>query len=384
MSESQGLRRDPRTIPAACALIALLVGGLAVGMFLAAPGSNLTSLLRMAPNDPIAIVAQELEPELRFVPQGHYDGVYYYAIAIDPVATGEAHELIDLPAHRYGHPGYGWMAWVASAGNPQWVPQALLLLSLAGVALAAYLTSLIAVHLGATPWAGLIAALNPGLVFAVTTDTSEAVTAALLGAALYLWIKDRRTAAASLLVPLCFFKFQMILVPVGLALWEIAVYLRGRRDRETVKTIALLAVGPMLFLAWMLYVQARLDELPISGGPEFLSFPFVGWLDTMSDLSRIAQMTFTDVQIASAQLPILVCLVALFTIGVVRSMRLAHPLDGVFLLQGSFVLLLNWWNLFYPKDMLRALALPIPLLIAVLYIGRRASTDHDGVEGVVP
>ena len=382
-SDAMG-RKEARLVPLACAAIALLVSGVAVGMFLAAPDSNLTSLLRMAPQDPIVGVAQQLEPDLRFVPAGHYDGVYYYAIAIDPLARGDAHGLIDLASHRYGHPGYGWLGWVASAGNPQWVPQALLLLSLLGVAVAAYVTSLIAVHLGATPWAGLIAALNPGLVFAVTTDTSEAATAGLLGVALYLWIKDRRTIAYWLLAALCFFKFQMILVPVGLALWELVAYARGRRDRATPKTIALLAIGPVLFIAWMVYLRGRLGELPISGGPEFLSLPFVGWFDTMSDLSQIALMNFQDVQIASAQLPIVVCLLALFTIGVALATRLQHQLDGVFLLQGLFVLLLNWWNLFYPKDMLRALAIPIPLLIAVLYIGRRAIAEPDRTDRAIP
>ena len=369
--------RDRYRIPAACALIALVASGLAVTMFLRAPDSNLTSLLRFAPEDPIAAIAQQHEPELRFIPAGHYDGVYYYAIAIDPLAMGEAHQVIDLPAHRYGHPAYGWLGWIASLGNPGWVPQALLVLSLAGVAVAAFITSLIAVRLGATPWAGLVAALNPGLVFAVTTDTSEAVTAAVLGGVVYLWLTGRREAAAWLSIPLCFFKFQMILVPVGLALWELACWLRGRRDRQSPKMIGLLAVGPVLFLAWMAYVQGRMDESPLAGGPEFLSLPVFGWLDTMADLARVDQMNFQDVQIASAQVPILACLVIIFGIGVVRAARLRHPIDGVFLLQGFFVLLLNWWNLLYPKDMLRALALPVPLLIAVLYIGQRHLTDRD-------
>lgn len=364
-------------VPTACAMVALIASGLAVAMFLRAPDSNLTSLLRMAPNDPIAMIAREIEPDLRYIPAGHYDGVYYYAIAIDPLVTGEAHQVIDLPAHRYGHPAYGWLGWIVSFGNPGWVPQALLALSLVGVALAAFVTSLISVRLGATPWAGLITALNPGLVFAVTTDTSEAVTAAVLGGVVYLWLVDRRKAAAWLSIPLCFLKFQMVLVPVGLGMWELACYLRGHRDRQGPKMIGLLAIGPVLYLAWLAYVQGRLDASPLAGGPEFLSLPLLGWLDTMSDLGKIALMNFQDVQIASAQVPILVCLVIVFGIGVVKAARLRHPIDGVFLLQGFFVLLLNWWNLLYPKDMLRALALPAPLLIAVLYIGHRHLSDRD-------
>jgi hypothetical protein len=356
-----------------------VVSGIAVGMLLGAAGGNVTALIRMAPQDPIAEVAQQIEQEFFFVPAGHYDGVYYYAIAIDPFATGRANELLDLAAHRYGHPAYGWLGWLFSLGNPDWVPQALLIVSLLGMAVAAFFASLSAQRLGASAWGGLVVALNPGLIFAVTTDTSEAASAALLSIALYLWLKGARTAAGGLLIPLCFFKFQLILVPVALGLWEVVLYLRGRRDRDTPNIVGLLALGPVLFIVWMIYLRQQLGELPISGGPEFLSLPFVGFLDTMRDLAQIHLMSPENVQIASAELPIVACLVVLITIAVVRSLRFRHPLDAVFALQGAFLLLLNWWNLFYPKDMLRSMAIPIPLLIAVLYLGRQTVTSENDV-----
>lgn len=369
-----------RSAPLVCAVIGLLMSALAAGMFLTSEGANITSLVRMAPNDPIAPIAQEIEDgDFRFVPAGHYDGVYYYAIAIDPLATGEAHQVIDLASHRYGHPGYGWLAWVGSLGQEGWVPQVLLLLSLAGITIASYFASLISTQLGASPWGGLFVALNPGLILSVTTDTSEAVTAALLAIALYLWFKDRRAPAAALIAFLCFFKFQMLLVPVGLGLWELNEFRLGRRERDLKKTLAVLAVGPVVFLVWLRYVYAQFGDNPLAGGPDFLSLPFVGWLDTMRDLSRVAAMNFQDVQIASAELPILVTLLALFTAGVIRSARLRHPMDAVFLFQGIFVLLLNWWNLLYPKDLLRALAIPLPLLVAVFFL-RNQREDARPVE----
>ena len=358
-------------IPLLCSAAALVVSGIAVGMLLSAAGGNVTALIRMAPQDPIAQVAEQIEQEFFYVPAGHYDGVYYYAIAIDPFAMGAANELLDLAAHRYGHPAYGWLGWLFSLGNPDWVPQALLIVSLLGIAVAAFFASLIAQHLGATAWGGLVVALNPGLVFAVTTDTSEAASAAVLSIALYLWLKERRQAAGIVLIALCFFKFQLILVPVALGLWEVVLYLRGRRDRDTQNIVALLAAGPIMFIVWMVYLRQQFGELPISGGPEFLSLPFIGFFDTMRDLAQVHLMSPENVQIASAELPIVACLVVLITIAVVRAARLRHPLDAVFALQGAFLLLLNWWNLFYPKDLLRSLAIPIPLLIAVLYIGRR-------------
>lgn len=357
----------------ACAAIALVVSSLAVGMLLSAADWNVTSIIRFAPQDPLVAVAQQLEPDLAFVPAGHYDGVYYYAIAIDPLARGEASDLIDLAAHRYGHPGYGWVTWLVSLGNPRWVPHALLLVGLAGFAAAAYFASRLSTHLGLTPWGGLAIALNPGLVFAVTTNTSEAITAGLLTVALLLWLRDRWIAGGVLLAILCFFKFQMTLVPLALIGWELIEFLRKRTNLQMIeKRIALLAAGPVLFVLWLVYVAQRFSELATSGAPEFLSLPFVGFLDTLRQLSPVGAMDPTQVQLASAQLPILVCLLALFVVGLARASHIDHPLDTVFLLQGGFVLLLNWWNLFYPKDMLRSLAIPVSLLIVVLALRRKS------------
>ncbi|MEA2453317.1 MAG: hypothetical protein QOG04_2027 [Actinomycetota bacterium] len=370
-----------RSIPLLCAVIGVLMSGLAAGMFMTADGANVTSLIRMAPEDPIAPIAQEIEGgDFRFVPAGHYDGVYYYAIAIDPLAKGEAHQVIDLASHRYGHPGYGWLAWLGSLGHPGWVPQVLLLLSLVGIGVASYFASLISMHLGANPWGGLFVALNPGLIFSVTTDTSEAVTAALLAVGLYLWFHDRREPAAWLLAFLCFFKFQMLLVPIGLGLYELNEFRLGRRKHDLKTSLLILAIGPVAFLIWLRYVYAQFGDTPLGGGQDFLSLPFIGWIDTLHDLSALGPMSFEGVQLASAELPILVTLLALFTAGVVRSFRLRHPMDAVFLLQGFFVLLLNWWNLLYPKDLIRALAIPIPMLACVFFLRNRrqdqpAATD---------
>jgi hypothetical protein len=362
-----------RLAPWICAALAVFLSVVAVGMILSSEDSNITSLLRMSPGDPIAQVATQIEPDLKYVPAGHYDGVYYYAIAIDPLATGDAHRAIDLASHRYGHPGYGWLAWLTSFGQPSLVPEALLLLNLVGMGAGAYAASLLSRRLGLGPWGGLLVALNPGLLFSVTTDTSEPVTITLLAVGLLLWLDKKEIPGAIVLAVTCFFKFQMLLVPVALGLWELVRFLRGDRHPEIKRRIGVLAVGPIIYLVWLRVVYAKFGDIPTSGGPEFLSFPFVGWLDTMSDLGKVAQMGFQDVQLASAELPILIVLLAAFTYGIVRSARLRHPMDAVFLLQGLFVLLLNWWNLLYPKDLLRALAIPIPLLIAILFLGRARS-----------
>ena len=83
------------------------------------------------------------------------------------------------------------MASLLSLGNPVLIPYVFLLLNLVGMATAAAAVSLIGRELGFSPWAGLLVALNPGLVYATTIDTSEPVAAALLAVALLLWIRGR-------------------------------------------------------------------------------------------------------------------------------------------------------------------------------------------------
>src|SRR5438105_15808172 len=98
--------------------MALAVSATAVAIAIAPQGWRVSALVHVANTDAIAPLAREANSNFAFVPSiDHYDGVYYYAIAQDPLARGTAHTLIDESAYRYGHAGYGWLAWVASLGD---------------------------------------------------------------------------------------------------------------------------------------------------------------------------------------------------------------------------------------------------------------------------
>jgi hypothetical protein len=292
--------------------------------------------------------------------------VYYYAIGIDPVARGGAHELIDLAAHRYGHPAYGWLAWLASFGRPELVPWALFVLNVIAMGVTAYFVALMAREFfDASPWWGLMIAANPGLLFAVTADTSEALSAAVLAVSLWLWLKGRFGVAAFFLAFLCFFKYQLLLVPIGLGLWEVLRFLRGERDGSLRKLLPLLAIGPGLFLVWQFYVHSVFGEWPTGLGPEFLSIPPIGFLETIGQLGNIKQPLDDASQLVAAQLPIVMAVFAITLVGLVRCIRFRNELESVLILQLLFVLALNDWTLYFPKDMIRALAIPFALMFAV-------------------
>src|SRR5687768_4419441 len=94
-----------RRVAFACAGVGLLMGLITIAFCIAPSGWRPSALVRMDPFEPMVEIANEADPNFEFVLNGHYDGVYAYAIAIDPVATGRAHTLIDYPAYRYGRVG---------------------------------------------------------------------------------------------------------------------------------------------------------------------------------------------------------------------------------------------------------------------------------------
>jgi hypothetical protein len=183
----------------------------------------------MGDGEPMAAVARATDPDFVLVPiASHYDGVYFYTVGRDPLARGDEHKLIDLGGYRYEHPGFGWLGWLLSAGQPSALPLALLLAALVCAAAAGGAASLLAADLGLSPWWGLVVALNPGLVYSITVVTSEAAGLAALLVSLYAWRRGRRLVAVIALTAACLIKEPFLLLPVGIAIYELVRWLRGR------------------------------------------------------------------------------------------------------------------------------------------------------------
>ena len=214
----------------------------------------------------------------------HYDGVYYYAIARDPLLLGDAHTKIDQAAYRYGHPMHGWLARVVSLGNDALDPRR------AAAALARRhrrsrrgRRAGCRCTFGRTPWGGLLIAASPGLLYAASVSTTECVgrradraDAARLAARTH---RARRRAARRA-------------VPDQGAVRHRAARARGLgvrdarrraargptdlRDAASPRSLA----GPAALALWYLYVHAQLDAWPSTYEDGNLGAPFVGWIET--------------------------------------------------------------------------------------------------------
>jgi hypothetical protein len=372
-------------IPAWCAAFALATSGLAVMATLSVAGWTPTVLVRMAQEEELAPLARADDPDFRFVHyHGRGDGVSYYAIARDPLARGEEHELFTWPAYRYGHPGYSWLAWLLTLGNTGLVPLALLVLNLLGMAVAGAAASLLARELGSTAWAGLAVGLNPGLVYSTTIDTSEPVAAALLLAVCLLWVRGRWTIALPLIVALCFMKEWFVLVPVALGLWELLRFARTRRP-DLPRRVGALVVTIVPFGLWYLYVLLRFDEWPASPTRDFLQLPPTGWIQTARAAAERGTGEFDGVVTGHSAVPLLAVAAAALLFGVIRALRLRTPVDVVYLAFMPVVFAMNQWGLLYTKDMIRELAIPfvlLPLVVATSASARLRLPDDRESERV--
>jgi len=114
-----------------------VVASLALVPSLRPVGWDVTALPRVGSGPTLGAAANRIDPDFRTVQGGGYDGQFYWAIALDPLATGSVHNDIDKPSYRYGHPLYGWLGWLFSAGQGTAAAGALLAVGLASLAAAA-------------------------------------------------------------------------------------------------------------------------------------------------------------------------------------------------------------------------------------------------------
>lgn len=371
-------RGDAAAVAVRCAGAAVVTS--LAAMFAAQEGRfSPSALVKVATGYPIASYAVASDRAFRLVsPAEHYDGVYYYAIARDPFARGHAHTLIDGAPYRYGHPLHGWLADVLSGGRPVVVPWALLLLSLVGAGLAAWAASRLSALLGGPPWAGLLVAFSPGLLYAATVSTTETFGAALVLCALLAWQRGRWAVAGLLLAMCCLDKEPYIALPVGLAVWEL-VRARGSHWKvvDLRAKLFALAVGPSLLLVWLSYVHERFGSWAAGGAPGNVGRPIAGWLETFGLGKQLSTGSFDQSQIGAMTAPVLVALAALLVAAAVVAVRMRSVIAGPFLLLAAVTSCDGWRTLLYPHEMMRIPA--VVTLVAALVLLTARSRCQDSV-----
>lgn len=283
-------------------------------------GGDVSLLVHAAPpwTDPAAA-----RPSLTVQPaEDGFDGQFFYRLGVAPWSTDEtvAGVTNDLPALRNARWGYGALAWVASAGDPDLVPWSLVGVNLAAAAALGAVGGGLARSSGRHAAWGLLFVLWPGFAYSLSMDTSELVaTTFALGGLLALrhrhWLPAGALFAAAVVT-----RDTALVVPAGVAAGGAAWTLLARRrgpDRATgpadgLRTAAAGASGVVAFGIWQLVQRARFGELPLtSSGDNNLSAPFAGLVDQVAaavppagveDVFRLLSMAGVVALVAAAAL----------------------------------------------------------------------------------
>lgn len=346
-----------RKIALICSGVALWAAWVAIFPTLRANSGRPSALVHIASDEPLASLAIAADPDFVLVPSyAHYDGAYFYAIALDPVARGNAHDLIDEATYRYTRPLLGWLAGLVSLGQPRGIPIALLGLNLAAFAASSWLISVLAVRLGASPWSGLLVPLSPGLLIALTLDTHEPLALCAVAIAVLAWLDSRRCLTLLCFIIAAFTREYGVLLALGLAAHEILAEPGGILER--IRRAVPLLVGPVVYAGWWLYLLLTFGRWPLFG-PGNVGLPAIGWFASITAVVGLQTYSFDEWQIGVAMVGIDVALFTGLAAALHRSLTVATRLRWVVAPLLIVSLSLNWWLLLYPKEALRVLAIPI-------------------------
>jgi hypothetical protein len=361
--------KNGQKIAAFSSVVGILLGLIAVGATSSWKFSA-SSLIHLSNSDALAPLAHQFDPNFVFVNSvSHYDGVYYYAMAIDPLIRGNVHTLIDLAAYRYGHPLHSWLAYIISFGQAKFVPLALLVLSLAGLGLIGWFTSKLSLFFGYSPWLGVLVVSLPGFLFVTANSTTETFGAGfiLMFAYLLLMKSTKIWLIALCSIILCLDKEQYVLIVLAAFLWLVksrstinAIHSRAR------KLLFAFISGPVALALWYLYVHSRLGVLPTHYESGNITWPFAGWIRTLSLGSTLQTGSFEQSQIGSITGSILCFYFALSAVALVKALRRRNLLDIFAIGQILLIFCLDWRTLLYPHEMIRVPAVALMLIFFVI------------------
>jgi hypothetical protein len=177
----------------ACLLYAiLLLPGLALHRF------DVSALIMAG--DRFVDARQVESPILVHRESNGYDGQFYYRMALAPLSLAPVTGGVrfDHPAWRMQRIFYPVCAWLLAFGRAAAAPWSLMAVNLLGMAAIGWFGRALAVRAGLAGWVPIAILLWPGFIVALTHDTTEILSEALVLAALVCRLR-RQAAGCALL-----------------------------------------------------------------------------------------------------------------------------------------------------------------------------------------
>lgn len=321
-ADTERTERSRRSVPDRLwvpALLGLLLAATFVGSLLVRADGDVSLLVHAAPvwtdvadGPPGSLTVQPSTDDA-------FDGQFFYRLGVDPFSTDEtvAGVTYDLPSLRNARWGYGALAFVASGGDQDLVPWALVGLNVTALAAVGAIGGGLARSSDRHAAWGALLVLWPGFAYSLSLDTSELVASAFVLGGL-LAVRHRRwLPAAALLSAAVLTRDTTAVVPFGVVVagaWQWAASRSPAIDRipaligppsapdrqsaaaakpevdgvQPSAPAALVATGVVplvVFGFWQLVQRTRFGSLPLtSSGDNNLSVPLGGFVDQAADV----------------------------------------------------------------------------------------------------
>jgi hypothetical protein len=191
--------------------------------------------------------------------------------------------------------------------------------------------------------------------------------------AVIAYLRGRRGLAAVLLALLVLSKEQYVLVPIGLALWDLF------RARRGLARAAVLASSVLPAAIWWIYAHHQLGHWFLSGKGN-VGVPLSGWRRTLTDAGVWSYARgYYQFLTGETILVIVIPLLALLTLAGLKALRFRTPVDVVYVLLGALGVCLAWRATYILVDALRNVSLLVALipfvLVSVPAMTRKPSPD---------
>jgi hypothetical protein len=209
-----------------------------------------------------------------------YDGQFYYRLALAPLSDRMQEYGVNLvhPAWRMQRILLPLAAYLLSGGQPQWVPSSLFAVNLVGLFAIGWLAMGIAGAKKFPLTVPLCIVAWPGLLIALTHDTTEILAAALLLAGVAAWLERRQALSAVMLALASLTRETAILVAAGIFAAEMWRLLRPAGARRDWRGVGCAAASLVPFLLWRHFVVTLWQETPQAHGiAHNAGWPLQGW-----------------------------------------------------------------------------------------------------------
>jgi len=213
-----------------------------------------------------------------------YDGQFFYRMALSPFQLNPSAFGIrlDAPAYRTQRIFYPLLVWVTTFGHAAFVPVAMYLVNLVGLAAVAWFGTRLTARLELPAWIPLVIMLWPGFVVALTHDTAEIVAAAFLLGAVYSYFAKRLFAYAVLGALSTLTRQTTLPVLFGLACFEVIQAIRPDRTDSRWHRTLICALPLAAFPLWLAILHWVLGY-PAQERTNLLGWPFLGVAAVLRD-----------------------------------------------------------------------------------------------------